>query len=947
MVARQEWVERFKPYLTETPKDIGETRGYCPLHENPEKSKTPSGSFNFGTKLFSCFGGDCAWKGSFRQLVSKLNKKGWSEDSKNANAKKPKPLPKLSVVQAWHESLLRNDKLMDWLRDTRGIRRKVVKRMQMGYRTDFPAGNKGRQAEPRFTLPVYDAEDDLTNVRYYKPGATEGKMKNATSHGSGSLYGVDALEQDIIILTEGEMDCLLARSLGLNAMTHTAGAKAWQTKWSPLFNKKTVYIIFDCDETGRGGARKTAASIRKHGGTAHVVNLNLPTKGADLTDFIVEQGHTVADLRELMQAAEETSEAKADQELDLDNPISVTLQESMHQDLTDTAIFFTGTVAGKADEPYTLPRTGNLTCDLGNKDWMCNNCELSSYNGTMDYELKSHENVLLKLLEAKEADVHKAVLGHLGVQPTCKRVDVSEYSSWAVEELFVIPSVDDRDEEIQVPVERRAYNVGHHATPMNTTMQFTGVNTADPRSRRSTLLTWDSKETKLSLDKFEVTPAIREILEGFQPRDGQTPMERLVEIAQDLSDNVTGIYKRPGLHIAYDLVWHSVLNFKFNDTLIGKGWLELLVMGDTRTGKSEAALKLAEHYQAGILKSCEGVSFAGLIGGSERMGGGGKFGTKWGVIPLHDRRLVVLDEVSGMAAENIIGRMSSVRSSGVAQNTKMGGSETSARTRLIWISNPKEGSLEDMPRGAIDALKELVPNPEDVARFDFAMSVSKDEVKTEVINSAYHKKVKHKFTRDMCSLLVTWAWSRNADQVDWDEGAEDRVFEEAENLGHEYIPDPPLVQAENMRTKLARMAVAIAARLFSTKDGERVWVTEDHVEAAVMLLHKLYGMESFGYRQHSKRVMRDRKMARQNSEALRQYLDNNEDVLLALRILMLNAYFKPKDFETYGNMDRAEAQTAIVELTRLRMIRSVGRGNMKMQPELIQLLKELEAEEEE
>lgn len=946
MPSRQQWVERFKRYLTESPKDIGETRGYCPLHEDPESSGTPSASFNFGQLVFSCFSGeDCEWKGSFRELWSKLNKKGWKESEKNAN-KKEKPLPRERVIDNWHKNLLKDEKRMAWLRDTRGIKRKVLKQWRIGFRNDFPAGPQGRQSEPRFTIPIPDEDGNVINVRYYKPGETKGKMKNHRSHGGGALLGLDALEHDVIELVEGETDFLAGRSIGLNCMTHTAGAKHWNVKWSPLFKGKTVYIIYDCDSTGRSGAKKTAASLRKHGATVHIVNLGLADKG-DLTDYIVSQGHTLADLRELMVDSEAVYEARLSNELDLENPIPVpSLQGTTNQDLFDSAIFFKGTVAGKADEPYSLMHTGNFTCDLSWTESKCANCEMSGQNGTMDVEIEAHRSILLELLDGRKKEVRGAMLSNFGVQPGCPRVDVHVFSWWSVEELFVIPSVDDRGEEAQVPIERRVYNVGSHKTPLNTTMQFTGVSTPDPRSQRSTLLTWDSEETQLALDKFEMTSDIRELLEGFQPRNGQSAMERLVEIAEDMGDNVTGIYRRPGLHIAYDLVWHSIGNFLFNGEPIGKGWVELMVLGDTRTGKSEAATKLMEHYRAGVLKSCEGASYAGLVGGSEKMGSG-RMATKWGVIPLHDRRLVVLDEVSGMADKDVIGRMSSVRSSGKAQNVKMGGSETSARTRLIWISNPKEGTIADSPRGAIDALKELVPNPEDIARFDLAMAVSSNEVPTDIINSAYHKKVPHKFTSDMCSLLVTWAWSRQDDQVDWDEGAEDRVFEEAEAMGHEYIADPPLVQAENMRTKLARIAVAIAARLFSTKDGERVWVTEEHVEAAVAILNRLYGMESFGYQQYSKRVIRDRKIAHDNRKRLKQLLENEDDVQMALTMLMYNSYFKPKDLETYGNMDRDRAQTAIVELTRLRAIQSKGKGNLQMQPGLIQMLKKLEAEREE
>src|SRR5687768_11532472 len=46
----------FTPWLVGKESD-GEHRAYCPLHEDPKLSSTPSASFNFKANLFQCFGG--------------------------------------------------------------------------------------------------------------------------------------------------------------------------------------------------------------------------------------------------------------------------------------------------------------------------------------------------------------------------------------------------------------------------------------------------------------------------------------------------------------------------------------------------------------------------------------------------------------------------------------------------------------------------------------------------------------------------------------------------------------------------------------------------------------------------------------------------------------------------------------------------------------------------
>src|SRR5690349_14284970 len=101
----------------------------------------------------------------------------------------------------------------------------------------------------------------------------------------------------------------------------------------------------------------------------------------------------------------------------------------------------------------------------------------------------------------------------------------------------------------------------------------------------------------------------------------------------------------------------------------------------------------------------------------------------WGTIPLNDRRLVILDEFSGISEKNVIEQMSAVRSSGRAQITKVVSQETSARTRLVWISNPVDGrAMDEHGTGAIEAIKALVKNPEDIARFDIAISAARADV---------------------------------------------------------------------------------------------------------------------------------------------------------------------------------------------------------------------------
>ena len=196
--------------------------------------------------------------------------------------------------------------------------------------------------------------------------------------------------------------------------------------------------------------------------------------------------------------------------------------------------------------------------------------------------------------------------------------------------------------------------------------------------------------------------------------------EKLNDIYGDLSINITGIYNRTNLHLAIDLVYHSPLQFYFGKKLIEKGYPEVLIIGDTRCGKSETSKKLVGHYRLGARSSGENTTPAGLIGGLHQVRTGWRI--SWGRIPLNDGRLLFIDEVSGILEEEIA-KMSDLRSSGIAEVTKIQTERTLARTRLVWLSNPRStDSINNFGSGT-KIIENLIGKPEDIARFDFVVSV--------------------------------------------------------------------------------------------------------------------------------------------------------------------------------------------------------------------------------
>lgn len=320
--------------------------------------------------------------------------------------------------------------------------------------------------------------------------------------------------------------------------------------------------------------------------------------------------------------------------------------------------------------------------------------------------------------------------------------------------------------------------------------------------------------------------------------------DKLKDIYDDLADNVTHIYGRHDLHLIIDLVYHSPIRFNYDGKLLRKAYPEVLIIGDTRTGKTQCTEALQAHYGVGIIAGGEAMSFAGLVGGLQQLGK--HWSCTWGKIPQNNRRLVVIDEAGGMA-ESAIAAMSSVRSQGRACITKIQSQETEALTRLIWLANPRESMTVNQFSSGIDVVESLVHFPEDIARWDAILIVSKDEIKFEDMATRRRAQTPHKYTTELCRNLVLWTWTREANEIIITEEAEDACYNLGEAMCEKYSSDFTLVNPSEQRTKLVRLSTALAGRLYSTTDGKKLIVHEAHVQYIYDFLNRIYDSRYFQY----------------------------------------------------------------------------------------------------
>lgn len=941
---RRQWAENFySDYFTDlNPGTNGECAVKCPWHDDNRESM----SVNLNTGLFYChacdIGGDeyeyyrraeGYQKSEFRRMVRTIEEqygvRPQSEPEKNPEVKtaefEEEEVDYISErdVQKHHRILLQSNKMLHFLLNKRGLKRETIEKYKIGYDVE------------RITIPIYDSKGGCVNIRRYSPEAKSKVKMISYRRGSGTarLYPIENIAGDTILLVEGEMDCLLANQMGYNAMTTTGGANTWRAQWNSLFQGKTLHICYDIDKAGQSGAEKVARNL--HGIAKQIKIIKLPIvdpPDGDLTDYFVALGHTKEDLDLVIKKAHTFVPGNEEPEEDDSKPAKVHLSQASHADYINKKISMDVMVSGKDIGPYGYPKKITISCtpDNGNK---CATCLVGMSSGERTIFFRDDDRTLLQLIDCTDSQQKTVVKAKAGIPKACNSFCLEVEEKGNIEEVILQPELDFSAEAREYTT-RVSYVIGH-GLQVNMSYRMEGVTITDPRHQYVTHLISNAQPSQDNVSSFKMTPEKHERLKIFQPAEGQTVKEKFAEIYNDLTNNVTHIYGRDDVLAAADLVYHSVLSFRFQDQLIPRGWVEGLVIGDTRTGKSETAQAVMNHYKLGEFVTGENTTYAGLIGGMQQTQK--RWFVSWGKIPLNDRRLVVIDEASGLS-EDAIGNMSGVRSSGVAEIIKIHQEKTHARTRLLWISNTRTGRALKQYGFGVEAVKELIGKNEDIARFEFVVSCASEEVSMDLINRHASEigQVPHIYTYDVCKQLVLWAWSRTEEQIHFTDKAVNLILKLAKRMARDFVSEIPLVEGANQRIKLARMAVATACRMYSTEDGERVIVKPEHVEFVYDFLMQVYKKPSLGYWDLSQQVREQESAAEKAREKVVKFLRQNKEVA---RVFLQYGFVVSKDLEDLCDLDSQTVRRYLKFLAKNGMIGKGARGYTK-QPAFIEILRE-------
>lgn len=887
----------------------------CPYHSD----NAPSCNISTTKRVFKCQAGSCNAQGDIITLFAKILQQPRAtilEDLSTRYNLDETKIVEPHVIEQWHDAIWEAKPFLAELY-ARGIDNELIKYYKLGF--------DGK----RITIPIRNERGDFVNVRKYLPGAPgPDKMKNMRGRGSARLFPEEQMKYETVMLCGGEMKAILAaRELNKHncgAVCATQGERVLPPELLKRFTNKTAIVCFDVDGAGIKASDDNCRAFKTI--AAEIFNVVLPLdlnkypKG-DINDYIAREN---GKLWPLIEAAELYVPVDKNDYSDTAEPAIIHLSAAANAKYAQKRVAVTAIVTAMDTAPYSVPRDIVVNCDKS-QGAICSLCPvMQSVDSKFTIPIESP--AILEIVSAPKRVVHEAIMSGVGIPKMCRVCSFDVETYYNAEDTRLSPQLEitnrATDQKMQPAV---CIGTG---LELNEPYKMVGRMFPHPQTQQATLLMSKYEPTRDALSTY--TPQSLERLQVFQPKDW-TPKElgeKLNEIYTDFANIVTGVFQRQKMHLTFDLSYHSPLHISLNSKE-EKGWVETLVIGDSAQGKSEAISAMMRYYQLGEKVECKNATVAGLLGGLQQSGNGRWFAT-WGFFPRHDKRLLVLEELKG-AHVDVIGRLTDMRSSGIAELPKIEKQRTLARTRLIALSNPRgDGRTIASYNYGIEAIKELIGGLEDIRRFDMCLVLSADEVDGAEINrlTANRNGAHTQYTDELCRQLILWSWTRLPNQVNIEKQICTYLLDHATKMCERYSDVIPIVDRGSMRLKLARLATALAARTFScTDDMLGVRVRECHIDSVVQFLDDIYKAKAFGYYDFSEAIAQANKLVDPNEitaklQALSWPYEFIDNMLRTDRI-------EVQDLQDWTGGDRIEANTLLGFLVRKHALKREGRAYRK------------------
>ena len=871
----------------------------CPFH----KEKTPSFTVNEETGEWYCHAG-CGG-GAEKEFIAKyydvsneVAKYALSYYSQHGSM----PFPTEEQIESWHKNLCNMPREIEAMSEY-GWTKQIVDDLHIGFYDDriiIPIKSRtGYWVNARRYLPVHRRNSDSHNA----------KCLNIRKLGQKRYYPYEAFDEDKIYVVEGEKDCIAARAQGFNAVTSTGGS-AIPSEEIYLFKNKDVVLMLDTDSVGKRNVKNYVTLLK---GVARSIQIvDLPVK--DFADYYREYKNVdieqyTRDYAEVQQA-EESVEAT-----------DITLVRSEFTENLNTWVKLNKmSVSGVEPKIYTVPTKLKVVC----KNAACSKpCPLAFSNSSDAAQYVDVDpRQMLQFIDSADSAQDTFLRKLYG----CRSITAEPVDYINCQKVIFQESASFIDGLEESSFESRYGIYMYTDFRLNATLKynFEACRVTDPRTQKNYYMIRSAENLGMlrpvvNEDNFEKFRKVARESSNFQ---------ELIDTYYNEWMPALAIEGRPDLFGALILTYCSVTEIPWQAGII-KGWLDTMVIGDTRTGKSQMAQRLVKTLGMGGYINGENARRTGVIGGVQRFGD--SWVITWGAIPMNDRGLLIIDEASGLEVDDIKD-LSSTRSSGAVTLNKIVKGEARARTRLIWLSNPRSGrNLADFYWKGYGAFQEFIPVAEDQARYDLVLTAAREDIDVlDGIDSEVQPKVEPWID------LFNAAWGLPAEDIIFPQGFKAKVREVSHRINDEY-GGGPLIVGVAVHEKLLRICCAVAVLCGEIHEG-KLYVAEKHLEWAYEFLKMTLEKKSFAYADYIREFKRAQSKKAENISFIRGLLS----VHPALRILLSSSSFKGFQFQEILGIDRTDSAKIMSDLITRGLLRPISNATYVPDKLLMEIAKQME-----
>ena len=692
----------------------------------------------------------------------------------------------------------------------------------------------------------------LVDVRSYRPQDRANKIKSRVGATSGLIIPFDIWTKTPTnkwtIICAGEKDMAVTRSHGFNAITLTGGEKALPKMTTPFKDRK-VAICYDNDEAGIAGARALASELIKYVKEVRVVtNFHEVCKehGEDLTDFFTKYNKTKEDLMKYVLATPAYTIEEAKEEIQKRRPL-ISLLEASKPQYINRVVQSNIQVVATYETAMPVPTTIYAKKLNSNGDAKYNQMNVGEER---TWELSENNcQDILKLIDNNftEDQIRDNIRSILGISKYERDVRIEKPTKDTVYQCNVTDLFEATAKDIAT-IEFTAYVLKKRLESGKKYLITYKLVPHPYKGQKLVMIIIDVEEACDSITNFKITDEVKQELDLFKNLDG-TVKER-VHTLSEMAKAYIGYDGYNNLIEAIDLSFHTVLEFNFGTFKNIRGYLDTLIVAESRVGKSSTAEALQKLYNLGAFTSLAGNSatIPGIIGGSTKVNG--SYQTRAGLIPMNHRGLVIFEELA-KCNSNLVRELTDIRSSNQVRIARVSGTLTlPALVRMITLTNVKNTGhkikpINSYPNG-VDILVELIGSPEDIARYDLMLILGEQGNRT---TNPFWEPIKP-FEPKAYQTRIRWVWSRTADQVLIDKEVGTYIIQKCNELNTKYDSHIKIFGTEAWK-KVARLSIAIAGYLVSTDTSyERIIVTKEHVNAAIDYLVSCYDNSTFKLKEY-------------------------------------------------------------------------------------------------